>query len=269
LTGGVIGLIVCLDPQSGPAPKITPTQWIISSAATGGPVLVFFLLARRTQRPDRRAALLGIATGPAFGLASAFTKGMTGQFSAGGITAALASWQLYAAGVAGITATWLLQNAYHAGRLAAAQPGITLADPAISTAWAIVVFGEQVRGGLFLPLTLIPLAEPRPYDGSGAMPLAGRWRAGRAGRIQADADPWSGGILTEIPMASAADLDEAFQAARGPSRTGRCGRRRSGRRSSGQGHRHARCSASPGWWTTSSSSGYPAAGAAERMASRG
>ena len=158
LTGGVIGLLACLDPQSGPAPKITPAQWIIGSAATGGPVLVFFLLARKTQQPDLRAALLGVASGLGFGLASAYTKGMTEQFSAGGLPAALASWQLYAAGAAGITATWLVQNAYHAGRLAAAQPGITLADPAISTAWGIVVFGEQVRGGLFLLLTVIPLA---------------------------------------------------------------------------------------------------------------
>jgi hypothetical protein len=51
-----------------------------------------------------------------------------------------------------------VQNAYHAGRLAAAQPGITLADPAVSTARGIVVFGEQVRGGFFLALTLVPLA---------------------------------------------------------------------------------------------------------------
>jgi hypothetical protein len=64
---------------------------------------------------------------------------------------------LYAAVAAGITAGWLVQNAYHAGRLAASQPGITLADPAVSTAWGIVVFGEQVRGGLFLALTLVPL----------------------------------------------------------------------------------------------------------------
>jgi drug/metabolite transporter (DMT)-like permease len=71
LTGGVIGLLACLDPQSGPTPKITPEQWIIGSAAAGGPALAFFLLARKTQQPDRRAALLGIATGLGFGLASA------------------------------------------------------------------------------------------------------------------------------------------------------------------------------------------------------
>lgn len=157
LTGGVIGLLVCLDPQSGPVPQITPAEWIIGSAATGGPVLAFFLLARKSQQPDRRAALLGVATGLGFGLASAYTKGLTEQFSAGGVTAALASWQLYAAMVAGVTAGWLVQNAYHAGRLAASQPGITLADPAVSTAWGIVVFGEQVRGGLLLALALVPL----------------------------------------------------------------------------------------------------------------
>jgi hypothetical protein len=109
-----------------------------------------FFLARRTQNSAKRAALLGLATGFGYGLASAHTKGMTEQSSDGGVIGVLASWQLYAATAAGITATWLLQNAYHAGRLAAAQPGITLADPAVSTAWGILVFHEQVRGGYFL-----------------------------------------------------------------------------------------------------------------------
>ena len=42
------------------------------------------------------------------------------------------------------------------------------------------------------------------------MPLAGSWRAGRSGKTGTDTDPWSGATLTEIPLASAEDLDEAF-----------------------------------------------------------
>jgi hypothetical protein len=85
------------------------------------------------------------------------TKGMTAQFAAGGILGILTTWQLYAAGVAGLFATWLLQNAHHAGRLAAAQPGITLADPLLATVWGVAVFGEQVRGGVYLALAVLPL----------------------------------------------------------------------------------------------------------------
>ncbi|MBO0822133.1 MAG: aldehyde dehydrogenase family protein, partial [Nocardiopsaceae bacterium] len=45
------------------------------------------------------------------------------------------------------------------------------------------------------------------------MPLAGAWRAGRSGQVGTDTDPWSGQTLTEIPLASAGDLGEAFDGA--------------------------------------------------------
>jgi drug/metabolite transporter (DMT)-like permease len=156
MTGGVIGLLVCLDPRSGPVLPITAAEWIAGSAATAGPAVFFVVMARRTRSPAGRAALLGLATGLGYGLAAAYTKGMTRQFAADGIFGVLASWELYAAAGAGIWATWLLQNAYHAGRLAAAQPGITFLDPAAATAWGIAVFGEQVRGGAVLVLAAVP-----------------------------------------------------------------------------------------------------------------
>ena len=156
MTAGVIGLLAILDPQPGPPVAIPAAKWIVGSAATVVPTAAFFLLARRTGSPARRAALLGLATGLSYGLAAAYTKGLTRQFTHGGIVGALESWQLYAAAAVGIAATWLLQNAYHAGRLAAAQPGVTLLDPAAATAWGIAVFGERVRGGPFLALTPLP-----------------------------------------------------------------------------------------------------------------
>jgi aldehyde dehydrogenase (NAD+) len=54
---------------------------------------------------------------------------------------------------------------------------------------------------------------PRRYEGFGTMPLAGRWRPGRSGKVAKDTDPWSGQTLAEIPMAHACDLDEALIAA--------------------------------------------------------
>lgn len=52
------------------------------------------------------------------------------------------------------------------------------------------------------------------YPAFDSMPIAGRWRSGSSGKTQADLDPWSGGTLTEIPLATADDLDEAVAAAR-------------------------------------------------------
>lgn len=51
------------------------------------------------------------------------------------------------------------------------------------------------------------------YPDFTTMPVGGQWRAGRSGKTGADNDPWNGQTLTEIPLASAEDLDEAFRAA--------------------------------------------------------
>jgi aldehyde dehydrogenase (NAD+) len=58
-----------------------------------------------------------------------------------------------------------------------------------------------------------PLAAPPRYEGFTTMPLAGVWRPGSSGKTAADADPWSGEILTEILLADTGDLDEAVTAA--------------------------------------------------------
>ncbi|MGY2081910.1 aldehyde dehydrogenase family protein [Modestobacter sp. SYSU DS0657] len=55
---------------------------------------------------------------------------------------------------------------------------------------------------------------PTRYDGFDRMPIAGTWRAGRAGRTATDTDPYTGETLTEIPLANAEDLDEAYARAK-------------------------------------------------------
>ena len=54
---------------------------------------------------------------------------------------------------------------------------------------------------------------PARYSGFTTMPLGGHWRAGSSGKITTDTDPWSGATLTEISLAAADDLDDAFTAA--------------------------------------------------------
>lgn len=157
MTAGVIGFLACLDPHGGNPRGVPGHLWIIGSAASGAALLALFLAARAGRSPAQQAALLGAACGLGYGLAAAYTKGMTQQFASGGIIGVLTSWQLYAGAATGLLATWLLQNAYHAGRLAAAQPGITLADPIVATAWGVLVFHEQVNSGLLLILSVVPV----------------------------------------------------------------------------------------------------------------
>lgn len=56
-------------------------------------------------------------------------------------------------------------------------------------------------------------ATPKPYEGFDQMPIAGKWREGRAGKSRNDANPYTGESLLEIPLADADDLDEAYRAA--------------------------------------------------------
>ncbi len=53
---------------------------------------------------------------------------------------------------------------------------------------------------------------PAGYSFEG-MPIAGRWRAGRAGKREADHDPYTGETLVELPLADARDVDEAYRGA--------------------------------------------------------
>lgn len=156
MLAGVIGLLACLDPRSGPARAVTAWSWALGSAVNGGAALALYLAAKAAKSPARQAALLGAACGLGYGLASAYTKGFTQQFTNSGLPGVAASWQLYAAIIAGLGSTWLLQNAYHAGRLADAQPGITLLDPIAATVWGVLAFGEQVNGGLLGGLAVLP-----------------------------------------------------------------------------------------------------------------
>ena len=54
---------------------------------------------------------------------------------------------------------------------------------------------------------------PGPYFGFEGQYIGGAWRAGRKGKSLKDTDPYSGDTLTEIALANADDLDEAYQAA--------------------------------------------------------
>jgi hypothetical protein len=95
--------------------------------------------------------VLAVAGGSTFGLTAALMKGMTGTY-AQGFGTLFTSWQLYGMIAAGVTGMFLVQSAMNAGRLIAAQPGLTLSDPIVSVLWGTLIFREQVRGGWFILL---------------------------------------------------------------------------------------------------------------------
>ena len=62
----------------------------------------------------------------------------------------------------GVLGMFLVQSALNAGRLIAAQPGLTLSDPIVSILWGVLAFHEKVRGGslnlMFAALSTVLLA---------------------------------------------------------------------------------------------------------------
>jgi drug/metabolite transporter (DMT)-like permease len=160
------GLLYFLAPSPGRASGVPWTTWVAGVGASLALVAVLVAWGRRGPAgrgtsadgsSARQAAVLGVAAGAAFGLTAALMKGMTATF-AGGIGALLTSWPLYAMIATGVGAMFVLQSALNAGRLVAAQPGMTLADPVISVAWGVLVFHERVRGGPFLIAAAASLA---------------------------------------------------------------------------------------------------------------
>ncbi|MGH7921389.1 MAG: DMT family transporter [Candidatus Dormibacteraceae bacterium] len=147
LAAGLAVLLLSAAPTVG-RPALPPLKWAIGIAASVLLVAVLVVAGRRSA-DARRAALLGIAAGCSFGLTAALMDAATRAFAAG-LLAGLSVWQTYAMVAAGLGATYLLQSAFQAGRLAAAQPGVTISDPIVAGAWGLLLFGARARGGLFL-----------------------------------------------------------------------------------------------------------------------
>jgi multidrug transporter EmrE-like cation transporter len=93
-----------------------------------------------------RAALLGAATGVAWGFVAAVIKELsshTGQ----GIGAVFANWAVYVLMSTGAAAFLLVSHALAAGPLAASQPGFTIGDPITATLLGVFLFDESLRTG--------------------------------------------------------------------------------------------------------------------------
>ncbi|MGH8118807.1 MAG: DMT family transporter [Rhodanobacteraceae bacterium] len=156
MTLGTAGVVAFLDPQGGHATNISGLTWGIALAATIVPIVVLYAFTRRAESA-RDAALLGAATGICFALFAALMKGVTLQFHEGAL-AVVTSWQIYLAILSAIAGGWLMQNAVHAGKLVAAQPGIKLLDPAVAIVWGALVFHGRMRGGLFIIMVVLSAA---------------------------------------------------------------------------------------------------------------
>ena len=109
---------------------------------------VAFGLGRRPgAAPSRRAAVLGAATGVAWGFVAAVIKELSSHLG-DGIQAILTNWSLYVLIGAGAATLLLASHALAAGPLAASQPGFTILDPLSASLLGVFLFDEHIQTGV-------------------------------------------------------------------------------------------------------------------------
>jgi drug/metabolite transporter (DMT)-like permease len=153
MSAGLAGMLYALQPGGGDPHRVSGVNWVIGIAVSLVVIGIFVVLGYRAEGL-RRAAYLGVATGIGFGFIAALVAAIGADYSVSGIGGVLRAPQTYLVIVLGPGFFFLLQKTLQAGRLVASQPALTLANPVVSIAFGIVVFGEHFRSGTWLILAL-------------------------------------------------------------------------------------------------------------------
>lgn len=151
-----LAVVLAAAAPSGGRNDTTALRWLVSVVCTVALVMALVTLSRRWSGP-RRAALLAAGAGIGFAYTAVFldTAGFHAERGAGAL---FSSWHLYALVASGAASLYLLQRALAAGELVAAQPAATISGPLASFGYGMGLFGEQIRGGIFVAPQLIGAA---------------------------------------------------------------------------------------------------------------
>jgi drug/metabolite transporter (DMT)-like permease len=155
MTGGLAAALAAAAPTAG-RPDTSGLAWAVGCGCVLAVLAATAATGWRLDGPAR-AALLGASAGGLFGLTAAFMATVTSR-AQGGVVELVGSWQLYAMIAGGFAALVVLQQAYGAGLLAAAQPGVTIVDPIVAVVLGVTLFGEQLRLGWLVVIELAGIA---------------------------------------------------------------------------------------------------------------
>ena len=146
-----VAVFLRLASASGGRLHAAGSSWLLAGLVTLGVVLAAVAVAfgmgnRPGATPSRRAAILGSATGIAWGFVAAVIKELSSHLG-GGLGAVFSTWSLYVLLVVGAATMLLASHALAAGPLAASQPGFTILDPLAASLLGIFLFGERIQTG--------------------------------------------------------------------------------------------------------------------------
>lgn len=149
VVAGLTLVLVSFAP-SGSKDQAAMVRWIPALVACLGAMAGAVALARPERSPLLRAAVLAAAAATGNALTAAMLKSASHTLDVQGFAAFLTTWQTYGFAVVGVSSLLLLENALQAGSLAASQPALTIGDATVSLLLGILLFGEEVRTGVWL-----------------------------------------------------------------------------------------------------------------------
>ncbi len=142
----VVGLSVFMilaSPRSTGGANASPADWLATMLGLGAGVAALVVAGRR-RLGQARAMLFGAAAGVSDAAMAVVTKAFAHDVDLG-FSHVITSWTPYTLVGAGLVAMTVSQSAYQAGHPTISLPIITVADPVISSAVGVALFGEVVH----------------------------------------------------------------------------------------------------------------------------
>jgi hypothetical protein len=153
---GLAGFIISADPATGNGIPSSKTWEVVTVII----VVVAVALVGAARRGPRwwRATAFGAAAAVLFAYNASLTKAITTLIT-GGWGHVFTHWEPYALGLTGLVGFFFLQNALHAGPIAASRASMLMVNPVVSIIIGIFVFDEHLRSGpWFVAAELLSLA---------------------------------------------------------------------------------------------------------------
>ena len=158
MSGGISLFLGAAAPSGGRAHAPASLWWLAGLIIGGCVVLAVFLSTRlpgaapgsaadqgsTARLAVHRAAILGAATGVAWGFVAAVIKELSSHIGQG-FAAVFSNWAVYVLLVVGAATMLLVSHALAAGPLAASQPGFTIGDPITAALLGVFLFDESLR----------------------------------------------------------------------------------------------------------------------------
>lgn len=143
--GLTIGIVAASPEEGDPLPP--PGRWAAALAALAALTVAALLVGRRIEGPSR-AAFFALAAVALLAAQSALLAATVALFQRG-LSAVLTAWQPYLLAALSIVALIVTESAYQAGPLAASMPVMDAANPVLTAAVGVTVFGESIATGVW------------------------------------------------------------------------------------------------------------------------